>query len=236
MARRFWPNESPLHKRLTTVFAPGTREIVGVVADLKLNGLDVREPVPAMYLPAAQQPMRGIDLAIRTRTRGAGVAAAAVSAVHALDPDQPVTNLGSLDEIRSDSLAQRRFGMLLLTGFAALALVLAAVGIFSVLSYGVRRRRREIGIRIALGARTSDVLRMVIVQGLRPAILGLAIGLAASLALGRVLSGLIFGVRASDPATLAAVALLLAGVAVVACLVPARRAASVSPTTALRDE
>jgi len=241
MARRFWPNESALHKRLSSVFLPGgPHEVVGIVGDLKLNGLDVPEPVSAMYLPATQFPMRGIDLAIRTRsaagTSDSGVAAAAVEAVHALDPDQPVLRVGSLEQIRRDSLTRQRFGMLLLTGFAALALLLAAVGIFSVLSYGVRRRRREIGIRIALGARTADVLRMVVVQGMRPAIVGMAIGVAASLALGRVLSSLIFGIRPSDPATFAAVAVLLGGVALVACLVPARRAARVSPTTALRDE
>jgi putative ABC transport system permease protein len=207
---------------------------VGVVADVKHNGLDVREPDSAMYLPASQFPLRAIDFAIRTANPGA--ARAAVAAVHGLDPDLPVLRLGSLEEILSDSISRQRFGMVLLAGFAGLALVLAAVGISSVLAYSVRRRRREIGIRIALGARTSDVLRMVIVQGLRPAILGMVVGIAGALALARVLSSLIFGIRATDPATFAAVALLLCAVAVVACLVPARRAAAVSPTTALRDE
>ncbi|HEY4231362.1 MAG TPA: FtsX-like permease family protein, partial [Thermoanaerobaculia bacterium] len=154
----------------------------------------------------------------------------------ALDPDLPVLRLGNLEEIRADSISRQRFGMVLLAGFAGLALLLAAVGISSVLAYSVRRRRREIGIRIALGAKTSDVLRMVVVQGMRPAILGMVLGLAGALALGRVLSSLIFGIQASDPATFAAVALLLGAVALVACLVPARRAAAVSPTTALRDE
>jgi putative ABC transport system permease protein len=207
---------------------------VGIVADVKLNGLELREPDSAMYLPESQFPLRAIDLAIRTANPGS--AAAAVVAVHALDPDLPVLRLGSLEAIRADSISRQRFGMVLLAGFAGLALVLAAVGISSVLAYSVRRRRREIGIRIALGARTSDVLRMVIVQGLRPAILGMVIGVAGALALARVLSSLIFGIRATDPATFAAVALLLGAVAVVACLVPARRAAAVSPTTALRDD
>jgi predicted permease len=234
MAKRFWPGENALHKRLSTSLYPGPREVVGIVADVKLNGLELREPDSAMYLPESQFPLRAIDLAIRTANPGS--AAAAVVAVHALDPDLPVLRLGSLEAIRADSISRQRFGMVLLAGFAGLALVLAAVGISSVLAYSVRRRRREIGIRIALGARTSDVLRMVIVQGLRPAILGMVIGVAGALALARVLSSLIFGIRATDPATFAAVALLLGAVAVVACLVPARRAAAVSPTTALRDD
>jgi predicted permease len=234
MAKRFWPGESALHKRLTTAFFPGPREVVGIVADLKQQGLEVREPVSAMYLPESQFPFRGIDLAIRTTSPG--VAAAAVSAVRALDSDLPVLRVGSLEAIRMGSISRQRFGMILLAGFAGLALLLAAVGISSVLAYSVRRRRREIGIRIALGARTSDVLRMVIVQGMRPALLGMAVGVAGALALGRVLSSLIFGIRASDPATFAAVAVLLGAIAVLACFVPARRAAGVSPTVALRDD
>jgi putative ABC transport system permease protein len=178
--------------------------------------------------------LRGVDLAIRTKSPA--VAAAVVSAVHALDPDLPVLRVGTLEKIRTGSLARQRFGMVVLAGFAGLALLLAAVGIASVLSYAVRRRRREIGIRLALGARASDVLRMVVLQGMRPALVGMAVGLAAALALGRVLSSLIFGVRATDPGTFAAVAVLLAAVALAACLIPARRAARVSPTTALRDE
>ena len=234
MAKRFWPGESALHKRLTTAFLPGPREVVGIVADLKQEGLDVREPISAMYLPESQFPLRGIDVAIRTTNPGA--AAGAVSAVRSVDPDLPVLRLGSLEAIRIGSLARQRFGMILLAGFAGLALLLAAVGISSVLAYSVRRRRREIGIRIALGAKTSDVLRLVVLQGLRPAAVGMILGIAGALGLGRALSSLIFGVRASDPATFAAVALLLGAVAVAACLVPARRAAAVSPTTALRDE
>ena len=234
MARRFWPGESALHKRLTTAFLPGPREVVGIVGDLKFNGLDIREPVSAMYLPESQLPLHGIDLAIRSTSPT--VAAATVAAVRELDPDQPVLRIGSLDQIRLGSISRQRFGMLLLAGFAGLALILAAIGISSVLAYGVRRRRREIGIRIALGANTADILRMVVVHGMRPTLLGMAIGLAAALALGRVLSSLVYGIRASDPPTLAAVALLLGAVAVVACLVPARRAAAVSPTTALRDD
>jgi predicted permease len=234
MAKRFWPGESALHKRLTTAFLPGSREVVGVVGDLKSNGLEVSDPVSQMYIPETQYPLRGVDLAIRTKSPA--VAAAVVSAVHALDPDLPVLRVGTLEKIRTGSLARQRFGMVVLAGFAGLALLLAAVGIASVLSYAVRRRRREIGIRLALGARASDVLRMVVLQGMRPALVGMAVGLAAALALGRVLSSLIFGVRATDPGTFAAVAVLLAAVALAACLIPARRAARVSPTTALRDE
>jgi len=134
------------------------------------------------------------------------------------------------------SLASRRSPALLSLAFGFVALFLSAIGIYGVLAYLVTQRRREIGIRIALGANTADILRMVVVHGMRPTLLGMAIGLAAALALGRVLSSLVYGIRASDPPTLVAVALLLGAVAVVACLVPARRAAAVSPTTALRDD
>jgi putative ABC transport system permease protein len=141
-----------------------------------------------------------------------------------------------MDEVLTRSISSQRFNMLLLAAFAGLALLLAAVGIYSVLSYTVRRRSREIGIRIALGAQLRDVLRMVVLDGMKPALLGLAIGLAGAFALGRVLAGLVFGVSPSDPATFAAVSFLLAMVALLAILVPAFRATRVDPMTVLRDE
>ncbi len=148
-----------------------------------------------------------MEFTIRAKTPS--VASAAVAAIHAMDPGQPVLRVGTMEQILAGSLSRQRLVMLLLAAFAGLALLLAAVGIYSVLAYGVRRRGREIGIRMALGAQPADVLRMMLLQGMRPALLGLAIGLGAALALGRVLSGLIFGVSASDPATFAAVAVLL---------------------------
>jgi putative ABC transport system permease protein len=141
-----------------------------------------------------------------------------------------------MEEMVADSISQQRFTMLLLAAFAGLALLLAAAGIYSVLSYSVRRRVREIGIRMALGAQISDVLRLVIVEGMKPALLGLAIGLAGALALGRVLSKLIYGVSPADPATFAAVSALLAAVALAASIIPAARATRVEPVKTLREE
>jgi len=161
---------------------------------------------------------------------------ARVAAIHAMDPAQPVLKVGTMDQILAGSLSRQRLTMLLLAAFASLALILAAVGISSVLSYGVRRRGREIGIRMALGAVPADILRMMILDGMRPALIGMAIGLAAAFALGRVLSGLVFGVSAAGPATFAAVAVILAAVALIACLAPARRATRVHPLRALREE
>jgi putative ABC transport system permease protein len=235
MAKRFWPDQDPIGKRLTAAFAAERiREVVGIVADIKYHGLEVREPISAMYLPAAQVPIPGMDFAIRTG--GKPIAAAAVAAIHELDPNLPVQQVGSMDRILSNSLGQQRFGMILLAAFAGLALVLAAVGIYSVLSYTVRHRGKEIGIRMALGAQVRDVVRLIVLQGMRPAGIGMAIGLAAALALGRALSKLVFGVTAADPLTIASVAAVLAVVALAACLVPAMRATRVDPFRALRED
>jgi putative ABC transport system permease protein len=175
-----------------------------------------------------------MDYAIRTN--GRSVATAAVAAVHELDPNLPVLQVGSMEQILVSSLARQRFGMILLASFAGLALVLAAVGIYSLLSYTVRHRGKEIGIRMALGAQITDVVRLIVLQGMRPALVGMVIGLAAALALGRALSSLVFGVTAADPMTLGAVAALLAAVALAACLLPALRATRVDPIRALREE
>jgi putative ABC transport system permease protein len=147
-----------------------------------------------------------------------------------------VRDVRTMDDILADSLSQQRFSMLLLASFAGLALVLAAVGIYSVLAYAVRRRVREIGIRMALGAQLGDVLRMIVLEGMRPTLIGVALGLAGALALGRVVSSLIYGVSAYDPATFAAVSALLAMVALVASVIPAYRATKVDPMRALREE
>lgn len=234
MAKRFWPGEDPIGKRLTAVFLPDkVCQVVGIVGDVKQRGLDYREGVPAMYLTQEQVPGLGMGFAIRARTPS--VTSAAVAAIHEIDPDQPVLQVGTMEEILAGSLFRQRLAMMLLAVFASLALVLAAVGIYSVLSYSVRRRGREIGIRMALGAPPAEVMRMMLLQGMRPALLGMTIGLAAALALGRVLSGLIYGLSAADPATFAAVAVLLCFVAFVACLAPALRATRVHPLRALRE-
>jgi predicted permease len=245
MAKRFWPNENPLGKHLTLTFYPGvSREIVGVVGDVKLDSLDETRPVATVYWPLNQtfatpgEPWRSfpMSLAVRTSTDPLSTVTAVTSAVHEVDPETPVTEVMTMNELISNSLSPQRSNMLLLAAFAGLALVLTAVGIYSVLSYAVRRRVREIGIRMALGASHSDVLKMVLADGLKPILLGVAIGYAVALGLGRVVSSLIFGVRPTDPLTFATVASLLVAVGVLATIVPAYRATRVEPVRTLRDE
>jgi putative ABC transport system permease protein len=234
MARRFWPGEDPMGKRLTIAFAPEkVREVVGIVGDVKSRGLEQREPVPEMYVPHSQIPSPAMDFVVRG---GPSVARAAVAAIHEVDPGMPVIDVNPMEEVLASSLSRQRFGMILFGSFAALALVLAAVGIYSVLSYTVRHRRREIGIRMALGAQLSDVVGLVVLQGMRPAALGIGIGLAAAVALGRLLTSVVYGVSPSDPWTLGSVGVLLALVALFACILPAFRAARVDPLQALREE
>jgi predicted permease len=245
MARRFWGQEDPLGKHLTISFSPQfSREIVGIVGDVKQDGLDVADTEATLYVPMGQISVPalggwrsfGMTLAVRTSTDPAAMSSAIAGAIHQVNADQPVAQVLTMDQVLTQSISSQRFNMLLLAAFAGLALLLAAVGIYSVLSYTVRRRSREIGIRIALGAQLRDVLRMVVLDGMKPTLIGLAIGLAGAFALGRVLAGLVFGVSPSDPATFAAVSFLLAMVALFAILVPAFRATRVDPMTVLRDE
>jgi predicted permease len=236
MAKRFWPGQSAVGKRLKLSFFPETpREVVGVVADVKLRGLAKTEPVPALFAPHAQMPWGWMALLVRTAQDPASISSAVRAAIHAVDPNLPIVEVGTMEEHLGKTLSHPRFNMLLLAVFAVLALALSALGIYSVLSYAVRRRTREIGIRMALGANRRDVLRLIVVQGMRPALIGLAIGLAGAFALGRALSSLVFGVRATDPVTFVAVSLLLGLVALAACALPAWRASRVHPTEALHE-
>jgi len=245
LARRFWPNEDPIGKHLTLTFFPGVvREVVGIVGDVKLDSLDETRPVATIYHPLAQvtvpdkQTWRsfGMSLTVRATSDPRNAISAVTAAVHQVDPERPVTDVMSMRDLISESVSPQRFNMLLLGSFAGLALVLAAVGIYSVLSYAVRRRLREIGIRIALGASHNDVVRMVVADGMKPILLGVALGLAAAFALSRVVASLIFGVRATDPLTFAAVAFLLLTVGILATVFPAYRAARVEPIRILREE
>ncbi len=245
MAKRFWPNEDPLGKHLTLTFFPNkVREVVGVVGDLKLDSLDETRPVATVYWPLDQlfappsEPWRsfGLSLAVRTSSDPMSAVSAVTSAVRQVDPETPVTDVVRMNGLISNSLSPQRSNMLLLAAFAGLALVLTAVGIYSVLAYTVRRRVREIGIRMALGASHSDVLKMVIADGMKPILLGVGIGFAAALALGRVVSSLLYGVPATDPLTFAMVALLLVAVGLLATVVPAYRATRVEPIRILREE
>ena len=245
MARQFWPGEDPVGKRLTLTFYPeAIREVVGVVGDVKLDSLDEMRPSATLYFPLDQVsvPAAGgwrsfpMTLLVRSRSGSGELASSVSNAVHEVDRDIPLVDISTMDELVENSLSQQRFNMLLLGVFAALALLLAAVGIYSVLSYSVKRSVREIGIRLALGAPVGEVLRMVVLEAMKPTLLGVAIGAAGALALGRVLSSLIFGVRPTDPLTFVAVAALLAAVALVASIVPAYRATKVDPMVALRYE
>ena len=245
MAKRFWPGQDPIGRRLTLTFFPATvRTIVGVVADVKQDGLDMTQPVATLYWPLAQisAPSPGswssfpMSLAVRTSTAMPGVRQEVIRSIHGIDPTAPVLDVMTMDDLLTNSLAQRRLNMELLAAFAGLALVLAATGIYSVLSYNVRRRVREVGIRMALGARMDQVLSMVVIEGLKMTLIGVGVGIAAAVALGRVLASLLFGVSSTDAPTYLVVSLLLASVAVLASVLPAYRAARVDPMKTLREE
>ncbi len=238
MARRFWPGEDPLGKRLVLGgIAPHvSQEVVGVVADVKVDGMRVAGPTPTVYQTMAQKPWPATTFVVRTKTtQPESLVSAVARAIHAEDKDLPLLEVQSLDSAVAAMLAQDRFSMLLLSVFAGLALLLAAVGIYSVLSYTVGQRQREIGVRMALGAQIRDVLRLVILDGMRPTLLGIVLGLGAALALGRALASLFFGVSVADPILFGAAALLLALVALLASAGPAWRAARVSPGEALQE-
>jgi len=245
LAQQFWLNEDPLGKHITLSFSPGmSREVVGVVGDMKLDGLDQTRPPATLYLPLDQvsASVTGgwnsfpMTLVIRSASSPASMVSSVLNAVLEVDREIPVRDILTMDELVATSLSQPRFNPLLLGSFAGLALVLATIGIYSVLSYSVRRRVQEIGIRLALGARLPDVLRMIIFEGMKPTLLGVILGTVGALALARVMSSLIYGVRATDPITFLTVAVLLAMVAFFATIIPAYRAANVDPMVALRYE
>ncbi len=236
-AKRFWPHDNPLGKHWTLTFFPGiAREVVGVVGDVKQDGLDMDMGRETIYTALAQIHRTRAQLVVHTSAPPSSLVSAVTNAVHQVDPDEPVLKVETMEDVVDASLFQQRFSMLLLAAFAGLALLLAAVGIYSVLAFAVRRRVREIGIRMALGAQIGDVLRMVLYDGMRPALVGVGIGLAGALALGRAVSSLVYGVSATDPATFVAGAGLLAAVALFASVIPAIRATRVEPMKALRDE
>jgi predicted permease len=233
-ARLYWGMDDPIGRRAalpfsTTVF----RQVVGIVGDVKQRTL-TEATTPTVYYYTGARSGRA-TFVVRTSVPPGTVAQPAVAAIHALDREQPVEDIRTMAQVLDGTLTAQRFGALLLGAFAAIALLLAAVGIYSVLSYIVRGRSREIGIRTALGASTTDVLRMVIVEGMWPALLGIVAGIVAALASARVMETLVFGVSASDPLTLAAVAGTLTLVALLATLVPAWRALRLDPASALRS-
>jgi putative ABC transport system permease protein len=245
LAKRIWPNQEPIGKHLTLTFAPQrVREVVGVVGDVKLQKMSSSEPDATLYVPLAQADVpkgfdyrpRPMSLVVRSSTKPANVVSGVTNAVHSVDAGMPILDIYAMNDFIAETLTSERMNMTLLVAFAALALTLAAIGIYSVLAYAVRRRVREIGIRMALGAQASDILRLVVLQGLKPVTIGIAIGLVLSLALGRAVASLIYGVRPTDALTLTLGALLLVLVSTAATLIPAYRATKVVPVTILREE
>ncbi|HEX7173827.1 MAG TPA: ABC transporter permease [Pyrinomonadaceae bacterium] len=238
-ARQHFPGENPIGRRLlftNTQNVTTAREIVGLVADVRHAGLDA-ESGPEFYVPFAQAPAARVTVVARTTSDDpAQLAPALRGAVRQVDKNFPVYNVRTMESYLAESVARRRFNMTLLGGFALVALLLAGLGIYGVMSYTVAQRTHEIGVRMALGAQARDVLRLVIRQGMAPALAGVGVGLVCALALTRVMSSLLFGVTATDPLTFAGVALLLSVVALVSCYLPARRATKVDPMVALRYE
>jgi len=250
MARRYWPDESAVGKRVALVseslrFRPdgppeldvklGLREVVGVVADVRHTKLDAL-PVPEMYVPRAQRPVGAMTLVVRSAEEPKDLVRAIQNEVAALDKDQPLSGVTTMSQLVANSISQPRYQTGLLSAFATGALILAAIGLYGVISYSVGQRTREIGVRMALGAQRRTVLGLVLGQGMKLIGAGIAIGLAAAFALTRVMSGLLYEVRPTDAVTFAAVPALLTVVALSACLIPARRAAKIDPMEALRHE
>jgi putative ABC transport system permease protein len=240
MARRYWPGEDPLGQQITVNDGgPNPRQIVGVVGDVKQEGLEAAGMMPMMYVPFMQSPRGFMNLMVRSSGDVANLTAAVRSRIHELDRDIPVDGVITMRQLVLDSLGTRRFSTLLLAIFAGLALVLAIVGVYGVVSYAVQQRRREIGLRIALGAQSSDVLRMVVGQGMRLAVAGVVIGTPSALAVAKLMtsfSDTLFDVTLADWPVLVSIALLLLAAALMPCLILAWRATKIDPLVALRCE
>jgi len=235
LAHRCWPNEDPLGKRIRYNSADPWGEVVGVVEDVKFDGLHL-DATPHLFEPYQQNAWSFLFVTIRSPLDKNTLLAAVRREVKALDPNLPVSNVRTMEEVVAQSLAARRFVLLLFSFFAGLALLLATVGIYGVLTASVSQRTRELGIRMALGATTGDVGRLILGQGLKLVVSGILLGLVSALALKRIIGKLLFGVSPTDPLTLTVIAVLLIAVALFACWVPARRATKVDPLTALRNE
>jgi putative ABC transport system permease protein len=239
MAKKFWAGMDPIGQQVgpgSTLYPAAT--IVGIVADVK--HMSLREtPPPEMYVNYTQKvwpTMLTMDFALRTQADPAALSSGMREAVRSVDPDLPIAKISTLDALVDESMAQPRFAMLLLASFAALALALACVGMYGVISYSVAQRTREIGVRMALGARSTDIFRMILGQGGRLALLGIAMGVLAALGVAQLMKAFLYGVEATDALTFAGVSFLLFIIGLVACYVPARRAMQVNPVVALRHE
>jgi predicted permease len=233
LASQVFPNEDPIGKRLLLSMSDEPFEIIGIAGDIRHRALE-DDPFPAMYMPTYATGW--MNVVIRTQADPTALAAAVRKEVLAIDPDQPLSDVKTMEKWLETSVAAQRYRTALLGLFALLALVLASTGIYGVMSYSVAQRTHEIGVRMALGARQLDVLKLVVRQGMGLVLIGVALGLVGAIALTRVMSTLLFGVGAKDPLTMVVVATLLSSVAFVACYIPARRATKVDPLVALRYE
>ena len=237
LANLFWPGENPIGKRFRISFTPETvREVIGVVGDIRDRGLQILEPVAMLYVPVRQDDMSGVSLVVRGEGEVTPLAPAISKVLAEIDPELPIRNIRTMDEVVAISLSQQRYSMWLFAALAGLAFLLASVGIYSVLAYSVRGRVAEISIRIALGASPAGVVRLVIVEGMKPTLIGIVVGAFGAYALGGLLSKLIYAVSATDPLTFLAVAVLLTVVALIACAIPAYRATRIDPVQALRSQ
>jgi putative ABC transport system permease protein len=237
MARRFWPGQSALGRRIT-FGEPGDDDwltVVGVVPDVKQRSL-IGDPQPQVYAAQSQVGLEEMAVVVRSGGDPRTVARNIRQAVGEVDPNVPVSDVRTLEDIRSASIATDRYRTLLIGSFATVALLLAAIGVYGVIAYGVAQRVREIGIRVALGARRPEIVRLVIGEGMRPVAAGVVAGVVLAAGLSRFLGSLLYGVRPLDPSTFTVVALVLSGVALAACALPARRASRVNPMHALRSE
>jgi putative ABC transport system permease protein len=238
LAGRIWPGEDPIGKRLKQGFPEDQnpwREVIGVISNVKMLGAEFGTP-RQIYLPLAQEAPPSISLVVRTAGEPLQAVPAVERTIRAVEKDLPVYAIRSMDQLLGNSLAQRRLMLILLASFAALALLLAAVGIYGVIAYSVRQRTHELGVRMALGAQRRDVLKLILAQGLKLALLGIALGLGAAFALMRWMETLLFNVRPTDPLTFSVIAVVLLLVALCACWIPARRATKVDPLLALRHD
>jgi hypothetical protein len=234
-AKLYWGADDPIGRRASLPFSKTVfRQVIGIVGDVKQRDL-IGAPTPTVYF-STREPYGGATFVVRTSGPPATVAQLAEAAVREVDPAQPVGQIRTMAQVLDGTVAPQRFSAVLLTTFAGVALLLAALGIYSVLAYIVRGRSREIGIRAALGARSADVLRLVMAESLTPTLVGIAAGAAAALAAGRVLETVVFGVSPTDPLTLAAVSGTLVLVALLASVVPALRAVRVDPVRVLRAD
>jgi putative ABC transport system permease protein len=236
LARRFWPAGNPIGGRLVVDALNGrVAEIVGVVADVKPERIESQD-WPTIYSPYPQAPVAAMTMVVRTAQPPLSLASAVEREVRQLDPNQPVAEMRSMEQVVDRAVAGARFNTVLLAVFAEIAFLLAAVGIYGVISCDVSERTHEIGIRVALGAQPGDVLKLVVGHGARLAAYGIAAGLAAAFALTRLMASMLYGVKATDAYTFAAIPVLLGAVALAASYLPLRRALALDPVTALRHE